>query len=154
MATEQASSRLPTQDADEFRSDVNRLLKQQQQQHNNHCNLNPAQSQSPHTTQTRQHKGGSHSRQGGGHGHHGPTRLQQQSTGTSTRHQHLQSSQQGAYPPTQKQTHHPTQKYQTIRRPQHPKIQTIIPNKCSPTQVLWPTQNSQNRYPPQTHSLQ
>ena len=42
MATEQASSRLPTQEADEFRSDVNRLLKQQQQQHN-HCNLNPAQ---------------------------------------------------------------------------------------------------------------
>ena len=40
MATEQASSRLPTQEADEFRSDVNRLLKQQ---HNNHCNLNPAQ---------------------------------------------------------------------------------------------------------------
>ena len=44
MATEQASSKLPTQEADEFRSDVNRLLKQQQQQqHNNHCNLNPAQ---------------------------------------------------------------------------------------------------------------
>ena len=43
MATEQASSKLPTQEADEFRSDVNRLLKQQQQQHNNHCNLIPAQ---------------------------------------------------------------------------------------------------------------
>ena len=43
MATEQASSKLPTQEVDEFRSDVNRLLKQQQQQHNNHCNLNPAQ---------------------------------------------------------------------------------------------------------------
>ena len=28
MATEQASSKLPTQEADEFRSDVNRLLKQ------------------------------------------------------------------------------------------------------------------------------
>ena len=42
-ATEQASSKLLTQEADEFRSDVNRLLKQQQQQHNNHCNLNPAQ---------------------------------------------------------------------------------------------------------------
>ena len=54
--------------------------------------------QSPHTAQTRQHKGGSHSGQGGGHGHHGSTRLQQQSTGTSTRHQHLQSFQQGPYP--------------------------------------------------------
>ena len=43
LATEQASSRLPAQEADEFRSDVNRLLKQQQQQHNNHCNLNPVQ---------------------------------------------------------------------------------------------------------------
>ena len=54
--------------------------------------------QSPHTTQIRQHKGGSHGRQGGGHGHHGQTRLQQQSTSTSTRHQHLQSSQQGSHP--------------------------------------------------------
>ena len=33
----------PCQEAEEFRSDVNRLLKQQQQQHNKHCNLNPAQ---------------------------------------------------------------------------------------------------------------
>ena len=41
MATEQASSRLPTQEVDEFRLGVNRLLKQQQQ--HNHCNLNPAQ---------------------------------------------------------------------------------------------------------------
>ena len=43
IATEQAFSKLPTQEADEFRSDINRLLKQQQQQHNNNCNLNPAQ---------------------------------------------------------------------------------------------------------------
>ena len=43
MATELASSKLPTQEAEEFRSDVNRILKQQQQQYNNHCNLNPAQ---------------------------------------------------------------------------------------------------------------
>ena len=42
-STEQASSRLPAQEVDEFKSDINRLLKQQQQQHNNHCNLNPAQ---------------------------------------------------------------------------------------------------------------
>ena len=40
-ATEQASSKLPAQEADEFRSEVNRILKQLQQQHNNHCNLNP-----------------------------------------------------------------------------------------------------------------
>ena len=43
MATELASSKLPSQEADEFRSDVNRLLKEQQQQHHNNCNLNPAQ---------------------------------------------------------------------------------------------------------------
>ena len=42
-ATEQASSKLPAQEVDEFRSEVNRILKQIQQQHNNHCNLNPSQ---------------------------------------------------------------------------------------------------------------
>ena len=44
-AVEQASSKLPTQEADEFRSDINKLLKQQQQQTqcNNQCNLNPTQ---------------------------------------------------------------------------------------------------------------
>ena len=40
-AVEQASSKLPAKEADEFRSDVNKLLKQQQQsQCNNQCNLN------------------------------------------------------------------------------------------------------------------
>ena len=42
-ATELAAAKLPTQEAEEFRSDVNRLLKQQQQQHHQHCNLTPAQ---------------------------------------------------------------------------------------------------------------
>ena len=40
---EQASSKFPAQEVDEFRSEVNRILKQLQQQHNNHCNLNPSQ---------------------------------------------------------------------------------------------------------------
>ena len=41
---EQASSKLPAQEADEFRSDVNKILKLQQQQHcNNQCNPNPSQ---------------------------------------------------------------------------------------------------------------
>ena len=40
---EQASSKLPTQEADELRSDVNRLLKQSQSQCTNHYNLNPIQ---------------------------------------------------------------------------------------------------------------
>ena len=43
MATELAAAKLPTQEAEEFRSDVNRLLKQQQQQQHQHCNLSPAQ---------------------------------------------------------------------------------------------------------------
>ena len=42
-ATEIATAKLTTQEAEEFRSDINRLLKQQQQQHHNNCNLNPAQ---------------------------------------------------------------------------------------------------------------
>ena len=43
MATELASSKLPIQEAEEFRSDVNRLLKHQQHPHNQHYNLTPAQ---------------------------------------------------------------------------------------------------------------
>ena len=42
-ATEIAAAKLPTQEAEEFRSDVNRLLKLQQQQHHQHSNLTPAQ---------------------------------------------------------------------------------------------------------------
>ena len=42
-ATEQASSKLPAQEAEEFRSDVNKILKQQQEHCNNQCNLNPFQ---------------------------------------------------------------------------------------------------------------
>ena len=40
---EQASSKLPAHGVDEFRSDVNRILKQQQQHCNNQCNINPSQ---------------------------------------------------------------------------------------------------------------
>ena len=40
-AVEQASSKLPAQEADELRSDVNRLLKQPQTHCRNQCNLNP-----------------------------------------------------------------------------------------------------------------
>ena len=40
---EQASSKLPAQEADELMSDVNWLLKQHHTQHKNHCNLNPSQ---------------------------------------------------------------------------------------------------------------
>ena len=38
-----SSHQITTQEADELRSDVNRILKQLQQQHNKQCNLNPSQ---------------------------------------------------------------------------------------------------------------
>ena len=81
--------------------------------------LKPHTVQSPHTTQTGQLHGGSHSGQGGSHGHHGQGGLHKQSPNTTTRHQHLQSSQQGSNQPTQKQTHHPSQEHKTNRRSQH-----------------------------------
>ena len=42
ISKEQAANKLPSQEADELRSDVNRILKQLQQ-HNKQCNLNPSQ---------------------------------------------------------------------------------------------------------------
>ena len=42
-AVEQASSKLPAQEADELKSDVNWLLKQHHIQHKDHCNLTPTQ---------------------------------------------------------------------------------------------------------------
>ena len=55
-----SSQQVTPQEADEHRSDVNRILKQIHQQHNKHCNLNtPA--QGPYRTQTRPVQGGSDS---------------------------------------------------------------------------------------------
>ena len=110
--------------------------------------------QGPHPTKTGQQQGYTHSRQGGGHGSHGPPGLQQQGTGSPTRHKNLPSSTQGPHPLTQKQAHHPPEKHTPNRSPQRSQIQTVIPNQCHPTQILWPSQNSQNRYPPQTYSIQ
>ena len=88
--------------------------------------------QNPHTTQKGQLQGGSYSGQGGGHGHHGPGRLHQQGPSITTRHQHLQSANQGSHQPTQKQTNLPSQRHQTKWRPYYPQIQTGISHKCSP----------------------
>ena len=104
--------------------------------------------QGPHPTQTRQQQGNTHSRQGGGHGGHGPTGLQQQGPFPPPGHQYIPSFTQRPYPPTQKQTYYHPQKHSPNRRPKHPKVQTIIPHQCHSTQILWPPQNSQNRYPP------
>ena len=56
--------------------------------------------QSPHRTQKGQHQDGSYSRQGGGHGHHGPRGLYQQSPSITTGHQHIQIAHQGSHHPT------------------------------------------------------
>ena len=67
--------------------------------------------QSPHRTQKGQHQGGPHSRQWGGHGHHGPRGLHQQSPSITPGHQHIQTTPQGSHTPTQKQTHYPSQRH-------------------------------------------
>ena len=58
---EQASSKLPAQEADEVRSDVSCLLRQHHTQCKNQCNLNPHAMQVPHTTKARHIQGGTHS---------------------------------------------------------------------------------------------
>ena len=113
---EQASSKFPTQDADELRADINWLLKQQHTQSRNHWNINPTQC-----------------RQGGGHGHYGPRRLHQQGQHTTTRFQHIQSSQKGPNQQPQKQINIHPQGHKTNRSPQHLQIQTILSHQCSPT---------------------
>ena len=45
--------------------------------------------QSPYPTITGQLQGGTHSGQGGGHGHYGPRGLHKQSPNPTSRHQHL-----------------------------------------------------------------
>ena len=43
MVVEEASSKLPSMEADELRSDISHLLRHHNMQHNNHSNLNPLQ---------------------------------------------------------------------------------------------------------------
>ena len=125
MANELASSKLPPQEADEFRSDINRLLKEQQQHHNN-CNLNPAQCRA--LTQLKQDS----------------TRvvltvdkgvamviMDQQDYNTKAQAL-LQDTNtykvlpQRPHPYTQKQAHQSSQRHQAVRRPQDPKVQTTL----------------------------
>ena len=97
-ATEQASSKLPAQEADEFRSQQNTKTTTTTTQQP--LQPQPFSMQSPHTTQKGQHQGGSYSGQGGGHGHHGPRRIHQQGPSFTTGHQHIQSAIQGSHHPT------------------------------------------------------
>ena len=152
-ATEQASSKLPTQEVDKFQVWMSTGSKTTTATTQHPLQPQPSTMQSPHTAQTRQHKGGSHSGQGSGHGRHGSTRLQQQ------KHRHFYKTPTPTkfstrpYPPTQNKLITLLKKYK-----QSGGLSTQNTNNYTAQVqshlVLWPTQNSQNRYPPQTHSLQ
>ena len=153
-ATRQAYSKLPAQEVDELRSEVNRILKQQQQQHNNHCNLNPPQCRALTGTQKGQLQGwflqwtrgwpwSSWTRKimptRPKHYYKTPTpikcypRIPPANSKTNSSPFSKTSNKQEALPPTN------TNNY--------------IPQVQSP-QILWPAQNSQNRYIPQAHCFQ
>ena len=154
MATELASSKLPTQEAEEFRSDVNRLLKHQQQQHHQHCNLTPAQCRA--LTQLKQDNNRVVLTADKGvamvvmdqQDYNNKAQALLQDTNT------YKVLPKDPTPQLKNKLIHLTQKHETNRGTQHPKIQTIISHQCSPTKVLWPSQNTQNWYPPQAHSIQ
>ena len=99
---EQASSKLPAQEAEEFRSDVNKLLKQTHIQHNNKCNINPTQCKA--LTQLKQ----DNSRvvltadKGMAMVILDKEDYIQQGPGITSGHKHLQSSQKGSHKQTQK----------------------------------------------------
>ena len=126
-STEQAANKLPSQEADELRSDVNRILKQLQQ-HNKQCNLNPSQCRA--LTELKQDN--SRVVVTADKGMAMVIMDKQDYINTTSRHQHLQSSPQRPHPSPQKQTHYPSQRHQTNRRPIHPKIQTALSHQCSP----------------------
>ena len=96
-AVEEASSKLPPMEVDELRSDVSHLLRHPNNHYKNNTNLNLVECRALTELKQKYFKGGTHCRQGGGHGCHGSTRLHQQSTGLTTGHQYLQNSQQGPY---------------------------------------------------------
>ena len=122
-------------------SEVNRLLKQQQQQHHQHCNLTPAQRQA--LSQLKQDKNRVILTADKGmamvvmdtQDYNNKAQSLLQDTDT------YQVLPKDPTPQLKTQTHHTPQKHTPNRRPQHPQVQTIIPNQCHPTQVLWPPQN-------------
>ena len=97
--------------------------------------------QSPHRTQKGQHQGGSYSGQGGGHGHHGPTRLHQQSPKFTPGHKHLQSYPQGPHLPPQKTNLSPYSKTLNKLEASAPKNTNNFTPPVQSPQVLWHAPN-------------
>ena len=96
--------------------------------------------QSPHTTQAGYLQGGFHSRQGGGHGHHGPGRLHEQGQHTTTRHQIIQSSQKGPNQQPQNKLISILKDIKQTGALNTSKYKQLCPTSAAP-QVLWPSQN-------------
>ena len=154
MATEQASTKLPTQEADKLRSDVNRILKQLQQQHTKQCNLNPSLMQSPNRTQKGQHQGGSYSGQGGWPW----SSWTNKTTSTKPKHYfrtptHTKFSPKTP-PPSSKTNSLPFSKTLNKQEASPPKRTNNFTPPVQSPQILWPAQNTQNRHPTQTHCFQ
>ena len=146
-ATEQASSKLPAQEVDEFRSDINKILKQQQQYHNNQCNLNPSQCRA--LTQLKQ----DNSREVLTVDKGVAMVIMDQEDYTNKALTLLQDT--NTYKvlpkdPTSQLKNKLISHLKDIKQT----VQTVIPHQCSSPQILWPTQNSQNRYTPQAHCFQ
>ena len=151
--TEQASSKLLTQEADELRSDINRILKQLQQQHTKQCNLNPSQCRAL-------------------------TELKKDNTRvvlTLDKGVAMVIMDQQDYTNKAQALLQDTNTYKVLPKDPTPQlknklisllkdikqtgglttqnINNFTPPVQSP-QILWPTQNTQNRHPPQTHCIQ
>ena len=130
-ATEQTSSKLPDQEANEFISDVNKILKQQQHC-NNQYNLNLSQCRA--LTQLKQDNARVVLTADKGMA----MVIMDQEDYTNKALTLLQDTNTYKVLPKdstsqlKKQTHFPSQGHQTNRRPQHQQIQTIIPHQCSP----------------------
>ena len=98
-------------EADELRSDISHIVRNNNHSHKNNLTIQEHRA----LTELKQDTSRvvTHSRQRGSHGHYGKTRLHQQGTGTTTRHQHKQGSQQSSHNWAQKQTHTNTQGHKT-----------------------------------------
>ena len=133
--------KLATQEAEELRSDVNKLLKHQQQQHLQHCNLNPAERRA--LTQLKQDNNRVILTADKGVA----MVVMDQQDYNNKAHSLLQNTNtyqvlpKDPTPQLKNKLITILKKHPPNRRPQHPKIQTIIPHQCHTTQILWPPQN-------------
>ena len=151
-ATEQASSKLPAQEADEFRTEVNKILKQQQH-HNNHCNLNPFQHRA--LTQLKQ----DNSRVVLTADKGVAMIIMDQEDYTNKAQALLQDTNTYKILPKEPTSQLKNKLFSLLKDIKQTrglfthKYKQLYPTSAVP-QILWPTQNSQNRYTPQAHCFQ